>query len=425
MPMSYELPPPPSGKTGSESGKIRARLSGYRPHDVLLLSGGSCDNVCATSVAVTNQLEEQLQRWTDAGIIDAQAASRIREHEAAREAPGVRWPVILAIVFGALMVGAGVLLFVAAHWDELSSTRRFLLLLGMIAGFHIAAGVFMPRMRALGIALHAIGTIALGGGIFLAAEIFNLEEHWPSGILLWAIGAVLTWVLLRDWPQATISALLIPAWIASEWIDRTSHYLKTDRIVLQFLAMLAITYLSARHGDEQSAFRRALVWIGGIALLPSCIALAVIGHGFEYSRVAMPLPINALGVSLALGLPLLVALLLRGKAAIWNAGYALWVFILPHLDGSKVGQNVALHGVCALGACGLVYWGLEERRRERINLGVAGFAITLIMFYFSEVMGKLGRSASLVGFGLLFLIGGWQLERLRRKLIARTKGATA
>jgi cytochrome oxidase assembly protein ShyY1 len=33
-------------------------------------------------------------------------------------------------------------------------------------------------------------------------------------------------------------------------------------------------------------------------------------------------------------------------------------------------------------------------------------------------MGKLGRSASLVGFGLLFLLGGWQLERLRRKLVA-------
>jgi hypothetical protein len=37
-------------------------------------------------------------------------------------------------------------------------------------------------------------------------------------------------------------------------------------------------------------------------------------------------------------------------------------------------------------------------------------------------MDKLGRSASLVGFGLLFLLGGWQLEQLRRKLVARTTG---
>jgi len=32
-----------------------------------------------------------------------------------------------------------------------------------------------------------------------------------------------------------------------------------------------------------------------------------------------------------------------------------------------------------------------------INLGVAGFALTVIIFYFSDVMDKLGRSASLIG----------------------------
>jgi len=37
-------------------------------------------------------------------------------------------------------------------------------------------------------------------------------------------------------------------------------------------------------------------------------------------------------------------------------------------------------------------------------------------------MDKLGRSASLVGFGLLFLLGGWKLEQLRRKLVARMGG---
>jgi len=79
--------------------------------------------------------------------------------------------------------------------------------------------------------------------------------------------------------------------------------------------------------------------------------------------------------------------------------------------------------LCAIAAIGLVIWGLQETRRERINLGVAGFAITIIVFYFSTVMDKLGRSASLIGFGIPFLVGGWQLEKLRRKLVARTRPA--
>ena len=72
----------------------------------------------------------------------------------------------------------------------------------------------------------------------------------------------------------------------------------------------------------------------------------------------------------------------------------------------------------------MVGWGLLEQRRERINLGVAGFALTVIIFYFSDVMDKLGRSASLIGLGALFLFGGWVLERTRRQLVARVAGGT-
>jgi len=159
-----------------------------------------------------------------AELLDSQSSERIRAFKTSRESPGMRWPVVLAIAFGSIMVAAGVLLFVAAHWEDLSPTQRFLVVLAMISGFHLAAGALMPRLRALGLALHTVGTVALGGGIFLAGQIFNLQEHWPGGILLWAIGALLSWLVLRDWLQATLAALLVPAWIASEWSVRSEHF---------------------------------------------------------------------------------------------------------------------------------------------------------------------------------------------------------
>jgi len=36
---------------------------------------------------------------------------------------------------------------------------------------------------------------------------------------------------------------------------------------------------------------------------------------------------------------------------------------------------------------------------------------------------KLGRSASLIGLGLLFLLGGWFLEKTRRRLVNRLENA--
>jgi uncharacterized membrane protein len=374
-------------------------------------------------VAAPDQLEQQLQCWVEAGILDSQSAGRIREFEAARESPGMRWPVIFAIAFGSIMVAAGVLLFVAAHWEELSPTERLLLVIAMTSGFHLAAGALMTRMRALGLALHAVGTVALGGGIFLAGQIFNLQEHWPGGILLWAIGAVLSWLVLRDWLQATLAALLVPAWIASEWSVRAEHFDGMEKILIQFLTLLAITYLSARRAKDDSHFRQALVWAGGLAFLPLSALLAS-GEWRYFGPHPPPifLSLRVIGLLVAFVLPLLAAWFLRGKAAVWNLGFALWVYIVGLLDGHSKSQNLAIYALCTLAAIALVVWGLQEQRRERINLGVAGFAITILVFYFSSVMDKLGRSASLVGFGLLFLLGGWQLEQLRRKLVARTTG---
>ena len=369
-------------------------------------------------------LDQELRQWVDAGVIDLRTADRIRAFATLppSPSPGLRWPAVLAVAFGAIMVGAGVLLFVAAHWEDLSPTERFLLVLALVAGFHLAAGALMPRMRALGLALHAVGTVALGGGIFLAGQIFNLQEHWPGGILLWALGALLAWWVLRDWPQATLAALLIPAWIASEWGVRGQHFIGTQKFLLEFLTLLALTYLSAQCGDDASNFRRSLKWIGGLALLPLAVILAASGEGSWYARHTGPLSLRAAGYLMAYILPLTVAGVLRHKAAVWNVAFGFWVLVLGLFNVSDKFGELAIDGLCVLGAMGLVYWGIAERRRERINLGVAGFAITVMVFYFSSVMGKLGRSASLIAFGLLFLLGGWKLEQLRRKLVARAAG---
>jgi hypothetical protein len=39
-------------------------------------------------------------------------------------------------------------------------------------------------------------------------------------------------------------------------------------------------------------------------------------------------------------------------------------------------------------------------------------------FYFSDIMGKLDRSLGLIVLGILFLAGGWVLEKTRRRLVA-------
>jgi uncharacterized membrane protein len=74
----------------------------------------------------------------------------------------------------------------------------------------------------------------------------------------------------------------------------------------------------------------------------------------------------------------------------------------------------------AAGAIGLTAAGVHDGIRRRINLGLTGFAITVVVFYFSSVLDKLGRATSLLSGGVLFLLLAWSLERLRRRLLVNS-----
>ncbi len=328
----------------------------------------------------------------------------------------MRWPARLALALGGLMVGAGILLFVAAHWDTLSPGWRFGLALLLVGGFHLA-GAAAANTPALAATFHACGTAALGAGVFLTGQIFHLQEHWSGGLLLWAVGAWAGWALLRQWPQGALAAVLTPAWLAGEWIARSSHL--GAGVAAAGLVLFAAAYVGAEPGDGPVALprsmRRALVWIGGVALIPAALWL-VSAEWWAYRPAEPGSAAGVLAWTLALGLPLGISAALRGGGALPMAPMALGVAIGPW----AMHQGGVAPYLWAAGLAGLLlWWGLRDRRSTLVNLGMAGFALTILIFYFSDVMDRLGRSASLVGMGLLLLGGGYLLERARRRLLGR------
>jgi uncharacterized membrane protein len=357
------------------------------------------------------ELEASLDRWTQAALLNAEQAARIREFETAREPRrGTRVPILIGVVLGGIMLAAGVLLFVAAHWVDLSPAQRMTLLVFAVGGSHLAAAFCADRFSAMAVTLNAVGTATLGGAIFLAGQIFNMQEHWPTGVLLWAIGALAGWWLLRGWPQLAFSALLVPGWLIGEWTDAAPQSMQAYPIIAVFSVLLAICYLSV----PAQTFR----WIGGLGLLPAVLLLAL-WNWWGAAKTSSPDQLVVIGWIGAILLPLGFAFIYR-KAQTWmNAVAPLWVGVLSALTINH--SPLWIFGWCAVGSAGMIAWGVHEFRAERINLGMAGFAITILCFYFSSVMDKLGRSTSLIVLGVVFLAGAWYWEKLRRKLVARVR----
>jgi uncharacterized membrane protein len=376
-------------------------------------------------VRVPGSVDRAIDRWLEAGLIDVATAGRLRAAETAGKPAHTGRLAILAFGFGGLLLAAGIFLFVAANWQDLSPWSRFAVLLAMVAALHAGAALGGRFSGALATSLHAVGTAALGAGIFLSGQIFNLQEHWPQAFLLWALGAGVAAWLLRDWPQVLWVAILAPAWLAAEWASSFPWYRMisggaVESVIPFGLVVLSATYLSATARGLDASWRHALARLGAVALVVTASGLASSGEfPLETHGEPVPTALLALGWSVAIALPLAVSVLLRRKHAWPVVIAAALAGIVVALDPAIAWQRFCIYLVYAIGSVGVVGWGLLDRERLRVNLGVLGFALTLLVFYFSSLFDMLGRALGLIGMGLLCIGGGWLVERTRRQLIAR------
>lgn len=376
-------------------------------------------------------IEKTLQRWIRAGVLDEATAERIRQYEASRERPaGLRWQVLLALILGAILLAAGVTLFVAAHWAELSPGMRFTVVMGMLVVLHGGAVLVRPHFEGLATGLHGVGTVAAGAAVALVGQIFNMQEHWPAGVLLWALCALAGWALLRDQVQETISLLLLPAWLICEWRARTEDYRGAEILLLRLVVVLAAVYLTGFLGSKRSLVPGVLFTAGALTLA-ICTALLDYTAAEEQWRELPPVPAVMLVILwlCITALPLLLAWRLNVASVLPVAVIALMAILLPwlYLGPLKLQYplpQLASHALIALVAAFLAWWGVQQRSRAMVNYGIICFALCVLWFYFSSIMGKLGRSLGLIVLGLLFLGGGWMLEKMRRRLVRRIQEAT-
>lgn len=212
--------------------------------------------------------ESLINRWQKAGVLDAPAAERVRTWEHGQQRPaGLRWQGVVALILGALLLASGVVLFVSAHWDELGPVPRLTLVFAMVAVFHVAGGATRSSYHGLSTALHAVGTASTGAAIALVGQIFNIQEHWPAAILLWAIAALAGWMLLHDEAQQTLVLLLVPAWMISELTYYTERHIGQDVYLGRMLFAWAVLYLTVFLGSKRKAVQGILFAVAAIATI--------------------------------------------------------------------------------------------------------------------------------------------------------------
>jgi hypothetical protein len=339
--------------------------------------------------------ESLLTRWQTAGILDGDTARHIRAWESEQKKPaGLRWQVIVVLILGAILLACGVALFVSAHWDKIGPGTRFTVVLGMVSLFHLGGSWARKRFRVLSTALHAVGTLSTGAAIALVGQIFNIQEHWPAAVLMWAIAALAGWILLIVW------AVLYLTFFLGSKRRIAQGILFAVAAIASVVGVVRLLDGWSSWGDQTylSLGTRTWGWVF-IAMIPLLFAV------FKFFKSVIPV---AAAICFSIALP--------WCQHIWTDTYKLY-------DGSQYSYvrnepNLAAHALVAAFAVFIIWWGVRQVSQALVNLGIVGFAISVGWFYYSDLYDKFGRSLGLIGLGVLFLAGGWALEKWRRNLLA-------
>jgi len=382
-----------------------------------------------------------LTRWQKAGVLDAEHAERIRAFEHEQERPTeLRWQGLVALILGALLLACGLALFVSAHWDDVGPGGRYAIVMAIVAVFHMGGAWTRERYRGVSTALHAVGTAATGQAIALAGQIFNIQEHWPAAILLWASAAVAGWLLLRDQAQQTMALLLIPAWVFSEFSFYANGHIGMEPYLGRFLLVWSMLYLTVFLGSKEKVTRGILFAASAVASITGTAMMLDGWSSYNASQTFLPLHLQVWGWIVIAAIPLAAALFRRLQALVPVAVGVAYTVVLPwclwvkvehydhgnfHNTWNRTEPRLLAHGLVASMAIFLIWWGVRQASKALVNLGMVWFAISVGWFYFSDLFDKMGRSLGLIGLGILFLAGGWALETMRRKLVGMAGGGSS
>jgi uncharacterized membrane protein len=313
----------------------------------------------------TRWLLAEIDRWTAEKIITPDQAGVLRDRYTGPAAT-VPWGLLVFATAGAVVIGFGVILLFAYNWAEMPKAGKLALVFAALIGAH-AGGVRLLAREGwpskLGEALVVLGTMFYGAGIWLIAQIYNIDEHYPTGFFCWALGALAMAWAIRSTANGLLAVVLLALWGGCETLDfRHPEYWS---VLLIAAGILPLAWKQ----------RSALLLAAALAATQWLIALNVASWGAGS---------HALTASLALGVLLVAAARLtaaerpdfaRGAAIMSFFGYGAFVvcaYLLSFHDSARYlldwsrlvgsrGTTAALFG-WTLFAGGLGGWAWIGRR---------------------------------------------------------------
>lgn len=104
----------------------------------------------------------------------------------------------VVVTIGALLLGIGILLFIASNWSYLSGAIKFLLIITLVGAFNGSGYVLRYKYPRISKSLIYVGYLAYGAGLFLISQLFNYTLNMSTLFFVWYAGIIPMAVCMND-----------------------------------------------------------------------------------------------------------------------------------------------------------------------------------------------------------------------------------
>jgi uncharacterized membrane protein len=357
----------------------------------------------------SSRVKQDIARWIEAGLIDAATGDSMARDVETRDRRSISFGTILAAM-AALLLGAAILIFVAANWEAIPRIARVGALFSTILAAYVGGAILKTLDHgALGEAVWLVGAAAFGASIALIGQMYHLSGDEAAAVLTWCIGTGVAAAALRS-SMLTIAAVgLAVAWL----FLRGFEFWTSTPFPHAFVVVAAALWAVSLWTDSRPA--RHLLLLGTI----SYVAMAA-ADADQVLAVASALALVSAGLfAFAVHQPNVVDGIVRldGRFPVHALiGFLVGMFMVQAelIDdgGFAVAAAIAFAGVAAA----LTLGGRESRGLRW--LAYLGFAIELAFVYLVMVGTMLGTAGFFLAAAVILGLVAYGIIRVEKRMKA-------
>ena len=138
--------------------------------------------------AYSVRVKQDIARWVEQGLIPAQLAETLSRDVEQHDRKSLSFGSVLAMM-AALLVGAAILVLIAANWEAFPRLLRVGLLFATILAGYVGGAVLKTRdQSAIGEALYIIAAAAFGASIALIGQMYHMSGDESDAVVTWCVG---------------------------------------------------------------------------------------------------------------------------------------------------------------------------------------------------------------------------------------------